>query len=91
VVAVQDEPARRHEVDAVHVERGRCRPAGVCLHHPLVDAPGIEPVGARDDGDADDNHPQRVHATRLPPVGFSAPSPSACTSQGSCLLTCGGV
>ncbi len=96
VVAEEDVAVRRHEVHAVHVERGRGRALGIGLDHAAVDPPGVERIRQIHRQDSDDDGQQRVHsvlpvrrlATAEPngpptaPRSYSKPTPAATPASG---------
>jgi hypothetical protein len=63
MIAKEDVPAGRHEVDAVHVHSGWRRAFAVGLDDVSVDALGVEIVSQVDRDDTDNDDPEAVHGS----------------------------
>jgi hypothetical protein len=63
MIAEENVPAGRHEIDAVHVHSGWRRAFAVRLDDVAVDAPGVQIVSQVDRGDTDNDDPEAVHGS----------------------------
>src|SRR5262245_50468115 len=61
-ITEKDVPVSRHEIDTVHLKRGRSRALAIGLNDVAVNAPRVARVGEIDRNSAEDNGDQRVRA-----------------------------